>query len=156
MSGGMRELSKISATALAVAAVVGVVSTVASAGGETTTAEPQGETFDVVMRFEENLMPTSLVPGAMGEASLRSKRDNDGTEVSTRAKAQGLAAGHEVTLCVSDLMFDHGMTDDQGRISLSGVAPVTQEFHNRSLRVKIRAGVGCAGNTLLFGHAFRI
>ncbi len=101
-------------------------------------------------------MPTSLVPDAMGEASLRLKRDSDGIEVRTRAKAEGLAPGHEVALCVNHLMFDHGMTDDQGSISLSGVAGVTQEFHNRPVRVKIRAGVDCEGNTLLFGNALRI
>ncbi len=156
MSRRMRELSKISAAALAAAVVVGVVSTVASGGGETPTAEAQGFTLDVVIKVEEDLMPTSLVPDAMGEASLRFKRDNDGVEVKTRAKAEGLAAGHEVALCVNRLMFDHGMTDDQGSISLSGVTAVTQEFDNRPVRVKIRAGVGCEGNTLLFGNAFRI
>ena len=152
----MRELSKISAAALAAAVVVGVASTVASAGGETPTAEPQGFTLDVVIKVEEDLMPTSLVPHAMGEASLRVKGDNDGFEVRTRAKAEGLAAGHEVALCVNRLMFDHGMTDDQGSISLSGVAAVAQEFRNRPIRVRIRAGVDCEGNTLLFGNALRI
>ena len=156
MSRGMRKLSKISAAALAAAVVVGVASTVASAGGETPTAEPQGFILDVVIKVEEDLMPTSLVPDAMGEASLTFKRDTDGIEVKTRAKAEGLAAGHEVALCVNHLMFDHGMTDDQGSISLGGVAAVTEEFVNRLVRVKIRAGVGCEGNTLLFGSAFRI
>ena len=76
--------------------------------------------------------------------------------VKTGAKAEGLAADHEVALCVNQLMFDHGMTDDQGSISLSGVAAVTQEFDNRLVRVRIRAGVDCEGNTLLFGNAFRL
>ncbi len=156
MSRGMRKLSKISAAALAAAVVVGVVSTVASGGGETPTAEPQGFILDVVIKVEEDLRPTSLAPHAMGDASLRVKGDNDGFEVRTRAKAEGLAAGHEVALCVNRLMFDHGMTDDQGNISLSGVAAVTQEFDNRPVRVKIRAGVDCEGNTLLFGNAFRL
>ena len=153
----MLELSKISAAALAAAVVVvGVASTVASAGGETPTAEPQGFIMDVVIKVEEDLMPTSLVPNAVGEASLRFKRDNDGIEVKTDAKAEGLAAGHEVALCVNLLMFDHGMTNDQGSISLSGVAAVTQEFDNRLVRVRIRAGMDCKGNTLLFGNAFRL
>ena len=152
----MRELSKISAAALAAAVVVGVASTVASAGGETPTAEPQGFIMDVVIKVEEDLMPTSLVPNAVGEASLRFKRDNDGIEVKTGAKAEGLVADHEVALCVNQLMFDHGMTDDQGSISLSGVAAVKQEFDNQLVRVRIRAGVDCEGNTLLFGNAFRL
>ncbi len=156
LSRRMRELSKILAAALAAAVVVGVVSTVESGGGETPTAEPQGFTLDVVIKIEEDLMPTSLGPNAMGEASLRFKSDNDGIEVKTRANAEGLIAGHEVALCVNQLMFDHGITDDQGSISLSGVAAVTQEFDNQLVRVRIRAGVDCEGNTLLFGNAFRL
>ena len=152
----MRELSKTSAAALAAAVVVGVASTVASAGGETPTTEPQGFILDVVIKVEEDLMPASLVPNAVGEASLRFKRDNDGIEVKTGAKAEGLAAGHEVALCVNQLMFDHGMTDDQGSISLSGEAAVKQEFDNQLVRVRIRAGVDCEGNTLLFGTEFRL
>ena len=154
MNRRMRQLSKISAAALAAAVVVGVVSTAVSGGGETPTAEPPGFTLDVVIKVEEDLRPTSLVPDAMGEASLRVKGDNDGFEIRTRAKAEGLAGGHEVALCLNHLMLDHGMTNDQGKISLSGVAAVPQEFHNRPVRVKIRAGVHCAGDTLLFGNAF--
>ena len=154
MSRWMRELSKMSAAALAAALVVGVVSTVVFGGGETPMVESQGFILDVVIKVEEGLMPTSLVPHAMGDASLRVKGDNDGFEVRTRAKAEGLVAGHEVALCLNQLMLDHGMTDDQGSISLGGVAAVPQEFHNRPVRVKIRAGVQCAGDTLLFGNAF--
>ena len=149
-------LGKISAAALMAAVVVGVASTVASAGGETPTTEPQGFIIDVVIKVEEDLMPTSLVPDAVGEASLRFKRDNDGIEVKTGAKLEGLAADHEVALCVNQLMLDHGMTDDQGSISLNGVVADTQEFDNRLVRVRIRAGVDCEGNTLLFGNAFRL
>ncbi len=156
MSRRMRKLSKISAAALAAAVVVGVVSTVVSGGGKIPTAEPQGFILDVVIKVEEDLRPTSLVPHAMGAASLRIKGDNDGFEIRTRAKAEGLAAGHEVALCLNHLMLDHGMTNDQGRISLGGVATVTQEFHNRPVRVKIRAGLRCTGNTLLFGNALRM
>ena len=154
MSRWMRELSKISAAAVAAAVVVGVVSTVVFGGGEAPTAEPQGFILDVVIKVEEDLMPTSLVPHAMGDASLRVKGDNDGFEIRIRAKAEGLAAGHEVALCLNHLMLDHGMTNDQGSISLSGAAAVPQEFHNRPVRVKIRAGLHCTGNTLMFGNAF--
>ena len=103
MSRRMRELSKFSAAALTAAVVFGVVSTVASGGGETPTAEPQGFTLEVVVKVEEDLMPAGLVPDATGEASLRFNTDNDAIEVKTRAKAKGLAAGHEVALCVKSL-----------------------------------------------------
>ena len=72
--------------------------------------------------------------------------------IKTGAKAEGLVADHEVALCENQLMFDHGMTDVQGSISLSGVAAVTQEFDNRVVTVRIRAGVDCEVNTLLFGN----
>ena len=52
--------------------------------------------------------------------------------------------------------FLEQMTDDQGSISLSGVAEATQEFDNQLVRVMIIAGVDCEGNTLLFGNVFRL
>ncbi len=137
----IRVLSRVSAAALAVTVIAGLSSTLASAGG-----------VPVVVRVKQDLMPTSLAPDAMGEASVRFRGENEGVEVEIRAKAEGLPGGHDVSLCVKHLQFDRGMTDDRGRINLRGVVPVAEAPSDGPVRVMIRAGVDCEGSTLLFGR----